>query len=1200
MPLREKEWNSVRIELTDNQVLVTLNDELVYQRPLDPQSETQFGLYRSVRTSETRVRQVRMTGDWPETLPEDFVADPVALLGAREASRDHVAQGPLVGNEVVADNVLATRRQAAALPLQRQFEFLSRWVLPSTTHADFRMAGCYLPNDLPTLVGDDAALSRRRGSAPHVGESQLISPVLDLVEVASRAGRLAELKRRIGACSARDPPNQQAKAALLAMVDLELGETGSAARSITALHDAMRKTTTTATRHHFWPAMLVAHHAVERAPSLAPVGDLISYLVTAMVVPNDAAIPTSWQSNVLSLSAQIWQREWKSSVDGTEPASTLDHWISISPTTSSTRGTGHAGPCWTWDDEGTVAHMCGTQIDYLTFASPLRGDYCIEAELSSDQLGQILNAGCFVGPDHKVGRFHAGELGLPNDVFPLSEPLGKFDRWIHYRATVKGGTEQVFLNGRCVRRRDLPPHADPWLALRSWYKSGARFREVRIGGAPSIPDRVSLSRSPDLAGWIAYFGNPIRTEETHWRTAADGDDGVVIRGLAWHGLKGSSCERLLRYLRPLDEAGSVEFEFFYDPGSATTSPALGRLAFVLTPEGVAEHWITDGQFDQTLLRPDNLRYVADNQHHDGEIPLRQKQWNHVRLELAGASVRLLLNTEFIYEHPLQPNNDRTFGLFHFADQGTAQARRVTMRGSWPTQLTEPQQLADPIPDQLDDRLPELKSSFTQEFGGANEGMPWFDVKGVRSSGDVTETSDGLQVAVTSSGNWQQLGISPRFSMHGDFDVTAGFSGASFPSSAEMARAAIMISLGDTYQRRLIAAMAWTPSQGLHVMGSINLFYPDGTQRYLTARRADESSFGRLRVARRGDRVYFLLAQGDSDLWRVIHQESASTADVDMGGVQLLTITKGAGTTQSMWNDITLRAEKLMTIPTTNPAPTLSVYRADGSEIHDLTSPTGAMLTLGSPEWSPDGKRVAYDQSAGGTRNSRLMIIDRFGHQPADIGYGSMPTFSPDGTQIAFSAAGEGVGIMNTDGTGRRILDPRGWGIQWSPDPNQLAYSIGGNIYLWDVKHASSRALLQGDAATRYTYLYWNMGWSPDGKHIALKGRRRDDGGDEIAVATLSQPGRVNIILADFKGGNSDFCWTRDSRKVVLPLRAEASNESLLFAIDHRAGGPPEPLTGQPPDRRISGADWSLDGQWLAITATAKPVPIVWSGQPAAR
>ncbi len=87
LPIHDGEWNSVRVELTDAKVQIQLNNELVYERPIDPGSLRQFGLYRANRMAEIRVRNATMTGDWPETIPEDFMVDPVAITATTLAAR---------------------------------------------------------------------------------------------------------------------------------------------------------------------------------------------------------------------------------------------------------------------------------------------------------------------------------------------------------------------------------------------------------------------------------------------------------------------------------------------------------------------------------------------------------------------------------------------------------------------------------------------------------------------------------------------------------------------------------------------------------------------------------------------------------------------------------------------------------------------------------------------------------------------------------------------------------------------------------------------------------------------------------------------------------------------------------------------------------------------------------------------------------
>ena len=60
---------------------------------------------------------------------------------------------------------------------------------------------------------------------------------------------------------------------------------------------------------------------------------------------------------------------------------------------------------------------------------------------------------------------------------------------------------------------------------------------------------------------------------------------------------GTNPQSLLRYQRPLLEGESISYDFFYDPGEAEVHPSLGRVAFLIEPNGVRVHWITDGTND---------------------------------------------------------------------------------------------------------------------------------------------------------------------------------------------------------------------------------------------------------------------------------------------------------------------------------------------------------------------------------------------------------------------------------------------------------------------------------------------------------------------------------------------------------------------------------------------------------------------------
>jgi TolB protein len=123
-------------------------------------------------------------------------------------------------------------------------------------------------------------------------------------------------------------------------------------------------------------------------------------------------------------------------------------------------------------------------------------------------------------------------------------------------------------------------------------------------------------------------------------------------------------------------------------------------------------------------------------------------------------------------------------------------------------------------------------------------------------------------------------------------------------------------------------------------------------------------------------------------------------------------------------------------------PEIYVVRPDGSGLTRLTRTRGGVEVLGDdawPRWSPDGRRIVFSSNRTGHGEVWIMRADGTGQRrlaglPRRDDWA--PTFSPDGTQIAFhSLDGRGrslLYVVRQNGTGLRSLGIAGTNPAWRP------------------------------------------------------------------------------------------------------------------------------------------------------------------------
>ncbi|MGV3483384.1 MAG: DUF1583 domain-containing protein, partial [Planctomycetaceae bacterium] len=487
------------------------------------------------------------------------------------------------------------------------------------------------------------------------------------------------------------------------------------------------------------------------------------------------------------------------------------------------------------------------------------------------------------------------------------------------RVDVHDQTASTWMNGRLVHEDSLRPTDSPWLGVRTNYRVQGGVDDLRITGQPIIPEQLGLVASGQLLGWYDYYQPPSHSNRlVDWQVVVQVEKDGTPRWQIRHprladSSPGSHVEQLLRYLRPMAEDGTIAFEFFYEPGQSAAYPVIGRSAYLLTDRGVMRHRLTDGRFDRTDLRPDNATPIgAENQQ---ALPLLAKQWNRVEVVRRGDTLSLTLNGQTVCDEPLASDvGSPQFGIFHFADQTALQVRNLTWSGKWPRTLPDvkDQQLVRPLDEILAWKAEQPSQTFRHAFhedsltSGAFVSVQGNPVETVQA------TPDGLIVRQTSTDNYRGATVAPVITVSGDFDVTVVFDQIDLQAALQMV-ASVQFEVHANTKEQDLAGIQAVQNRNLQrvVQCARHLTVDGNVRRSYFANEPAEGRSGRLKFCRRGDTIYYLAADNDSDRFRLVGQEKFPVADLQPHGIRLGVQAQGpAGLASVRFKDLIVRAERL--------------------------------------------------------------------------------------------------------------------------------------------------------------------------------------------------------------------------------------------------------------------------------------------------
>jgi Tol biopolymer transport system component len=233
---------------------------------------------------------------------------------------------------------------------------------------------------------------------------------------------------------------------------------------------------------------------------------------------------------------------------------------------------------------------------------------------------------------------------------------------------------------------------------------------------------------------------------------------------------------------------------------------------------------------------------------------------------------------------------------------------------------------------------------------------------------------------------------------------------------------------------------------------------------------------------------------------------------------------------------------------------------DGRHERSLVRCQGSCTLVSSAAWSPDGTQVAFSATCSGGCGSAgdpyhgIRVVDLATGKDRKLVSGELfsPSldWSPDGSQISYVAEGR-IHIMDADGSNRTVLPGTSDPVvtaSWSPDGAHFAHASGGALSVIGVDGSEPSVIVPSTHPALFS-----LTWSPDGTHIAYRT------GCDVWVTTAD--GQHQTRIADLRsivpgarcgsdlGSSEELAWSPDGQQIAVFVEDGRFQRVVLMQVD---------------------------------------------------